>query len=65
LLVFRIKPFHQNVFKFYTYINLALIINENKKAVLTANNSEFKAGSIVLRAYDAFTTVDNIEVKSL
>lgn len=42
-----------------------VFVNGDKKPVITATDSEFAEGCIGLRAYNALTTVDNIEVMSL
>lgn len=42
-----------------------VFINGETKPVITASDSEFTEGCIGLRAYNALTTVDNIEVVSL
>lgn len=41
---------------------IEVYINADNKPVITATDSEFSTGSIGLRAYNAMTTVDNIEV---
>jgi hypothetical protein len=44
---------------------LEVFINGETKPIITAVDTEFKEGSIGLRAYNALTTIDNIKVVSL
>ncbi|RVU00308.1 DUF1080 domain-containing protein [Mucilaginibacter limnophilus] len=42
-----------------------VFINDEKKAVISAKDSEYKTGSIGLRAYNALASADNISVTAL
>ena len=45
--------------------NFQVFVNGDVKPVLTANDNEFKEGSVGLRAYNALATADNLKVVNL
>jgi len=45
--------------------NFQVFINGDDKPIITAADSEYKTGSIGLRAYKALATMDNIKISAL